>query len=124
VNRRRAAKRPDGENADEVPGRRGKARPIPPGWQPGERVFAWAAGQGLTRAWVAAQVAEFVVYWSDAGEARRSWDATFMNRLRALQAQAPRGANDASGQPLAAKDYRSGATPLADIPWLKAAAVG
>ncbi|MCU0974069.1 MAG: DnaT-like ssDNA-binding domain-containing protein [Burkholderiales bacterium] len=122
VNRRRAASPPN--RADEEPGRRGKARPIPPGWQPGERVFAWAAGQGLTRAWVAAQVAEFVVYWSDAGEARRSWDATFMNRLRALQAQAPRGANDASVQPLAAKDYRSGATPLADIPWLKAAAVG
>jgi hypothetical protein len=99
-------------------------QPIPRDWQPGERVYAWAQKQGTNRNWVAAQVDEFVVYWSDRGDRRASWDATFMNRLRTLQAQHPTGTSDATGQPLVAKDYREGATPLDRIPWLDAAAVG
>jgi hypothetical protein len=68
-----------------------KAEPIPPDWQPGERVFAWAAKQGMTREWVQAQVDEFLVYWSDAGTRRKSWDATFINRLQTLQAKPRQG---------------------------------
>jgi hypothetical protein len=55
-----------------------KATPIPPDWRPGERVFDWAAKRGMTRTWVEAQTEEFLLYWTDTGEARKSWDATFI----------------------------------------------
>ncbi len=100
-----------------------KATPIPPDWRPGERVFAWAAKRGLSRTWVEAQIEEFLVYWGDTGDRRKSWDATFINRLQALRANQP---SDPSHDPeprLADKDYRSGATPLDQIPWLDPAAL-
>jgi hypothetical protein len=100
-----------------------RATPIPRDWRPGERVFAWAATRGMTRTWVEAQIDEFLVYWTDTGEARKSWDATFINRLQALQASQP---NDQAHEPeprLADKDYSIGATPLDQIPWLKPAAL-
>jgi len=100
-----------------------KATPIPPDWRPGERVFAWAATRGMTRTWVEAQIEEFLVYWGDTGERRKSWDATFINRLQALQANQP---NDQAHEPeprLADKDYSIGATPLDQIPWLNPAAL-
>jgi len=46
---------------------RTKATAIPPNWQPGERVFDWAAKRGMTRTWVQAQIEEFLVYWTDTG---------------------------------------------------------
>ncbi len=101
-----------------------KAEPIPSNWQPSERVFDWAAKQGVSREWVHAQIDEFVVYWSDTGECRKSWDATFINRLRTLQANAPKRQEHEPEPRLADKDYRSGATPVDQIPWLRAAAVG
>jgi hypothetical protein len=102
----------------------GGAIPIPRDWRPSERVFDWAATQAMTRPWVEAQVDEFLVYWSDTGECRKSWDATFINRLRSVQAQQPAGISDAPRQRLSAKDYRQGATPLAAIPWLRRSADG
>ena len=77
----------------------------------------------MTRTWVEAQIDEFLVYWTDTGEARKSWDATFINRLQALQASQ---ANDQVHEPeprLADKDYSIGATPLDQIPWLNPAAL-
>ena len=103
--------------------RRRRATPIPRDWRPGERVFAWAATRGMTRTWVEAQIEEFLVYWGDTGERRKSWDATFINRLQALQAHQP---NDQAHEPeprLADKDYSIGATPLDQIPWLNPAAL-
>ena len=100
------------------------AGPIPLTWHPGERVFDWAAKQGLAPDWVRAQVGEFVIYWTDAGTARRSWDATFINRLRDLQAPARRTQNHAPAQPGPVKDYAAGATPTECIPWLDATALG
>jgi len=103
--------------------RRRRATPIARDWRPGERVFAWAATRGMTRTWVEAQIDEFLVYWTDTGEARKSWDATFINRLQALQASQP---NDQAHEPeprLADKDYSIGATPLDQIPWLNPAAL-
>jgi hypothetical protein len=72
----------------------------------------------MSRAWVDAQVDEFVVYWSETEEARRSWDATFMNRLQRLQASQPKTQDDDPERGLADKDYSQGATPLDQIPWL------
>jgi len=85
-------------------------------------VFDWAAKRGMTRTWVEAQIEEFVVYWTDTGERRKSWDATFINRLQTLQANQ---AKDQAHEPeprLADKDYLTGATPLDQIPWLDPAA--
>jgi len=102
----------------------GQCVPIPRDWRPSERVFDWAAKQAMPRPWVEAQLDEFLVYWGDTGECRKSWDATFINRLRSVQAQQPAGTSDAPRQRLSAKDYRQGATPLAAIPWLKRTADG
>jgi DNA-binding transcriptional ArsR family regulator len=91
---------------------------IPPDWRPGERVFDWAAKRGMNRTWVETQIEEFLVYWSDTGERRKSWDATFINRLQALQANQPRDQAREPEPRLADKDYLTGATPLDQIPWL------
>ncbi|MCP3971672.1 MAG: helix-turn-helix domain-containing protein [Rhodobacteraceae bacterium] len=103
---------------------RGKAGPVPPDWRPGERVFDWAAKQGMARQWVEAQIDEFVVYWSDTGERRKSWEATFINRLRTLQANEAKRQDHEPQQRLADKDYGNGATPLDQIPWIRPAIVG
>lgn len=62
------------------------AQPIPEDWTTAACVYAWAEKQGLTKDWVDAQLDEFVIYWSDAGERRKSWDATFINCLKRLNA--------------------------------------
>ena len=72
-----------------------------------------------TRAWVEAQLEEFRLYWGDTGERRKSWDATFINRLQALQSRQPKNPPDEPEQRLADKDYAAGATPPEQIPWLK-----
>lgn len=107
------------------------AQPIPDDWMPSARVYIWAEKQGLTKDWVDAQVDEFVIYWTDAGERRKSWDASFINRLTWLnfnshQSSHSRSRTDERIQHtgLADKDYASDATPLEDIPWMRTAAVG
>lgn len=115
----------DETSAPERPGIRGGGRtPIPPDWQPSQRVYDWAAKQGMTRTWAAAQVDEFVVYWTDTGARRDSWDATFINRLRTLQASEATRQDHEPEPRLADKDYSVGATPLDQIPWLNPAALG
>jgi hypothetical protein len=99
-----------------------KATPIPRDWRPGDRVFDWAANRGMSRTWVEAQIEEFLVYWGDTGERRKSWDATFINRLQALQANQPKDQAHEPEPRLADKDYLTGATPIDQIPWLDPAA--
>jgi hypothetical protein len=81
-------------------------------------VFAWATKQGMTRDWVEAQIDEFVVYWTDTGAVRQSWDATFINRLQALRTNRAKDLGHDPEPRLADKDYLTGATPLDQIPWL------
>ena len=105
-----------------------QATTIASDWQPGERAYAWAEKQGLTRDWVQAQIDEFVIYWSDAGERRKSWDATFINRLKWLNEHRPNQSKSSTDEPiqhtgLAEKDYARDATPLEDIPWMRDYAV-
>lgn len=99
---------------------RARAAPIPPTWTPGESVYAWAHKRGLTREWVQAQIDEFVIYWRDCGESRKSWDATFINRLQLLQSRMTKEPPHETRQRLADKDYAAGATPLDQIDWLRA----
>jgi hypothetical protein len=94
----------------------GKVCPIPPDWQPSARVFAWAAKLGLTRDWVEAQIEEFRLYWGDTGERRRSWDATFINRLQHVQSRQPKDPHHEPEQRLVDKDYTAGATGDQDLP--------
>lgn len=100
------------------------AQPIPPDWQPGERVFAWASKQRMPHDWVKAQIDEFVVYWTDTGESRTSWEATFINRLQGLHTRETERQDHAPECRLADKDYARGATPIDQIPWLRPAALG
>jgi hypothetical protein len=58
---------------------------MPPDWTPSERVYVWAEARGLTRADVLDELDEFRIYWADAGTARASWDATFINRLKQIR---------------------------------------
>ncbi|MEA3640022.1 MAG: DnaT-like ssDNA-binding domain-containing protein [Lamprobacter sp.] len=97
-----------------------RAAPIPPTWTPSASVYAWAHKRGLTRDWVQAQIDEFVIYWRDCGESRKSWDATFINRLQLLQSRMTQGPTHETPQRLADKDYAAGATPLDQIDWLRA----
>ena len=99
---------------------RTRAAPIPLTWTPSESVYAWAHKRGLTRDWVQAQIDEFVIYWRDCGESRKSWDATFINRLQLLQSRMSKGPTHETRQRLADKDYAAGATPLDQIDWLRA----
>jgi hypothetical protein len=99
---------------------RARAGPISPAWTPGEPVYAWAQKRGLDRAWVQEQIEEFVIYWRDCGESRKSWDATFINRLQLLQSRMSDRPTHETRPRLAAKDYASGATPLDHIDWLRA----
>ena len=117
--------------SETTPPPRQTAQPIPHDWTPTARVYAWAEKQGLTKDWVEAQVDEFVLYWTDTGERRKSWDATFINRLTWLnlhqyQASPSRLHPDERIQHtgLADKDYARDATPLEDIPWMRPTAVG
>lgn len=95
---------------------------IPPDWQPGERVYAWATKHGLSRDWVEDQVDEFITFWTDAGIRRRSWDATFIHRMEYLLTRPiPKKQEKThviSHTGLADKDYDKGATPFDQIPWL------
>ncbi|MEA3644252.1 MAG: DnaT-like ssDNA-binding domain-containing protein, partial [Lamprobacter sp.] len=106
--------------ASPTPQQRTRAAPIPATWTPTESVYAWAHKRGLTRDWVQAQIDEFVIYWRDCGESRKSWDATFINRLQLLQSRMTQGPTHETPQRLADKDYAAGATPLDQIDWLRA----
>jgi hypothetical protein len=106
--------------------------PIPPDWTPSERVYAWAEAHAMGRAQVDDELAEFRIYWGDAGVNRASWDATLINRLKQLidrRTSARTGATptlsrrspdaethvrDACAEP----SFDDGATPLECIPWL------
>lgn len=99
---------------------RARAAPIPPTWTPSASVYAWAHKRGLTREWVQAQIDEFVIYWRDCGESRKSWDATFINRLQLLQSRMTKEPPHETRQRLADKDYAAGTTPLDQIDWLRA----
>ncbi|WP_083884792.1 DnaT-like ssDNA-binding domain-containing protein [Thioflavicoccus mobilis] len=105
--------------ANAAGGSRGKCSRIQPDWRPSERVFAWATKQGIGRDWVEAQIDEFVVYWTDTGAVRKSWDATFINRLQALRTNQAKDRGHDPEPRLADKDYLTGATPLDQIPWLQ-----
>lgn len=100
---------------------------IPADWKPSGRVIAWAEKQGMPAQWVEDQVDEFVVYWTDRSEARKSWDATFMNRLRTLHEQRSvdnRRGNNGPDSNHVGKDYAAGATPIDAIPWMHGRAIG
>lgn len=115
-----AAPSPPAPCVSPPPRQRARAAPIPAAWTPSESVYAWAQKRGLSRDWVQAQIDEFVIYWRDCGEPRKSWDATFINRLQLLQSRKTDGPSHETRQRLADKDYAAGATPLDQIDWLRA----
>lgn len=87
----------------------------------------WASKQGMSASWVNDQVDEFVIYWADRKEARASWDATFMHRLRALHkfdSVNNHGDRNAIDRDNATRDFTAGATPISEIPWMRDRSVG
>jgi hypothetical protein len=106
--------------------------PIPPDWTPSERVYAWAEAHAMSRAQVDDELAEFRIYWGDAGVNRASWDATLINRLKQLidrRSSARTGATPTLSRrsldaethvrnACAEPSFDGGATPLECIPWL------
>ena len=54
---------------------------IAPRWQPDQELLRHLALHGITAEFAAAQVDEFVLYWSDRGEPAHSWNAKFRSHV-------------------------------------------
>lgn len=57
--------------------RPGATGPIPPNWQPDAQWISQSRQQNIPEDFIQAQVARFVLYWRERGEARFSWGTEF-----------------------------------------------
>lgn len=57
-------------------------RPIPPGWQPSEDVYDILRLANIDVAFAQEQVAEFILFWRDAGTPLRSWNSKFLQHVK------------------------------------------
>ena len=77
--------------------RKNPSAPIPESWQPGAQAFAILESNGIPKAFAETCIAEFVLYWTERGDARPGWDASFVNSVkrdwtrRPIQAPLPGG---------------------------------
>lgn len=58
-----------------------RANRISPAWQPDETVLQLLAQRGVPGSFATDQVAEFVHYWHERGEARHAWGNRFINHV-------------------------------------------
>ena len=77
--------------------RKNPSAPIPESWQPGAQAFAILESNGIPKAFAETSIDEFVLYWTERGDARPGWDASFVNSVkrdwtrRPIQAPLPGG---------------------------------
>ncbi|MBK7542794.1 MAG: hypothetical protein IPI57_13690 [Candidatus Competibacteraceae bacterium] len=77
--------------------RKNPSAPIPESWQPGAQAFAILESNGIPKAFAETCIDEFVLYWTERGDARPGWDASFVNSVkrdwtrRPIQAPLPGG---------------------------------
>lgn len=73
------AVRPSSSETPEQPTKR--ANRIAPSWQPDDTVLQLLAQRGIPSNFTMDQVAEFVHYWHERGEARHAWGNRFVNHV-------------------------------------------
>jgi hypothetical protein len=57
-------------------------KPIEKNWGPTEPAWSLIIAQGIDRKFARELVPEFILYWSDAGDKKRSWSDTFVNFVK------------------------------------------
>ncbi len=79
--------------------RRGSTGPIPPNWQPDKEWIKQYKQQGIPEDFIHAQIAPFVLYWRERGEARFSWGNEFQRYVlkQWREEQAAAGARERFG---------------------------
>ena len=90
---------------------------IPEDWEPkAETMAGLVFKQGIPREFCDALIWEFRIYWTDRGDARPGWDATFVRHAKdqwkreqenEQRAQANQKYRDASGRPISEREYVS-----------------
>lgn len=60
----------------------GEPRPIHPGWQPSEDVYDILRLANIDLEFARDQLAEFVLFWRDAGKPLRSWNSKFLQHVK------------------------------------------
>ncbi|WP_373090498.1 DnaT-like ssDNA-binding domain-containing protein [Zhongshania sp.] len=84
--------------------------PIPSNWQPNDSVFDILRMARIDPEFAKAQIAEFILFWQDSGQAHRSWNTKFLQHVKyrwannhqlgqsdARQQQAPGASKPATG---------------------------
>lgn len=84
--------------------------PIPSNWQPNDSVFDILRMARIDPEFANAQIAEFILFWQDSGQAHRSWNTKFLQHVKyrwannhqlgqsdARQQQAPGASKPATG---------------------------
>jgi len=72
-------------------------RPIPADWRPDAKCLEILQLAQIDEDWAMGQVAEFVLYWRESGEARVSWNMIFLQRMKHLWAKRLRGETVGAG---------------------------
>ncbi len=98
-------------------------RPLPENWQPSESLYEVLALANISRAFAAQQVAEFVLYWRDSGQAYSSWNTRFLQYVKRqwakhcnLQQGASHERQQTASEPVRTRD-RSLEEDLRDRSW-------
>jgi plasmid replication initiation protein len=74
-------------------------RPIPDDWQPDEAVYTILALANIETAFAQSLVAEFVLFWREAGTAQRSWSSKFLQYIKYQWVNQKHQRDTASHQP-------------------------
>lgn len=59
-----------------------KPTTIKPDWKPSEDCIARLEMHGISAEFARGLVDEFVIYWSESGETKKSWNSTFFNKVK------------------------------------------
>ncbi|WP_373095926.1 DnaT-like ssDNA-binding domain-containing protein [Zhongshania sp.] len=79
--------------------------PIPSNWQPNDSVFDILRMARIDPEFARAQIAEFILFWQDSGQAHRSWNTKFLQHVKYRWAN-----NHQLGQSDARQQQASGAS--------------
>jgi hypothetical protein len=58
-------------------------KPVPEDFEPEERIYLWAARDGIPIEFVKDEINNFIAYWSLRNIRRKNWQVTFWNRIKA-----------------------------------------
>jgi hypothetical protein len=85
---------------------------IRPDWQPADGTYAMLESLGIDRPFAQRCVAEFVLYWTERGELRPGWEASFVNSVKRTWEKRPPTADPAPDRVGVGSDRVKGRTVL------------